>query len=968
MRHFRTALTTFLIILASLLSFTSNAFAQTAGISEGVPAESLLGEQFCFTTRLTNTGPPGYGPYFRIELPPQIQLDSASFFGTSTGVSVTALGVFPPAPNNQITDPRISQPVTGTAGNSLTLVVLPIGAVVEGGPDLDLQLCATISPDAELAVPLPVNITPVYQFGDTATGRNGPIIGTTVIQEVTPVLVSLSKTSDVPEGERPPGEVWPFEYSISADIANGAVISPIRIVDTLPPQFQFDGSLTFTGGGNCTATQLPALDNPGGTLEVECVNVPPGQLGGGDLVVTYGGYITDVLSELSCDTDELTNQAQGFGTYLPPLGAPLDLASNEVATSLTAKNLAIQKSAAPGTVAPTSAVTLTLNSQLTEFDDLSQLVIVETLPDGLNFVAHGNLNINGAGIGITPTVIVNSDSTTTITYDITAVSGVLPAGSSITLSYNAVVALTYGQTGLPILAGDTLPTTTASTYQLASSSTPCSEGSGASVSVAVLQVSKELLNPQPLYRPGDEAVFRLTQTVPAGSTNNVVFKDFLPLPAFDVAALNLNTDIDNAPGSVRRGPGDTAGLTPSSITIDVPQNAITVAWPNVANGSARVLQVDLTATVTGEPFADGLFLTNIFNTTNRTTTGTVITNLDSDELNIAAPSLTITKGVAATSGQGNISPPPSSLPVDGNITGADGNDLISYRITVENIGNALAYEVLVTDPGVPAVFESCTVNGVTDGNGASLAFTGTIDSGITLTAPLGYANPVPADAIYDNTAFVQVDCLVSPLVAPDTSFENTASVSWTALPGASRFPDQTDSATGSIRSTSIQKLFVATSEPSTSDTANPPRAAIGEIVRYRLVLELPEGRISDLNFRDLLPGSLQFVNDGSATVAFVSNSGGVSSSTLGIPNITGNAADLASLPSSALTFAVPAGAIAGAPFGPGTDPRFNLGAVTNSDSDPDAEFVVLELNAVDVECQWQQSRQRVRGLFRRDAT
>lgn len=946
MLRFRPGLIAFLLVLTTLCGFSATSFAQTAQISEGVPAESLLGEQFCFTTRLTNVGPPGYGPYFRIELPPEIALDSAQFFGSTTSVVVSPLGAFPAAPNNQLTDPRVNQPVTGTPGNSLTLVALPIGAVVEGGPDLDLEICATISPGAVLGTPLPVEITPVYQFGNTATGANGPIIGAPVSQDVIPVVVSLSKAENTPEGERPPGQIWPFEYSLAADIADGAIISPIQITDTLPAQFQFNGQLAFSGGGNCTATQLPSLSIPGGTLEIECTNVPPGQLGGDDIVVTYGGYITDVLSELSCATDTLTNLAIGSGTYQPQQGPDQVLNSNDVSTTLTAKHLAIQKTAAPGTVAPNTAVVFTLNAQLTEFDGLSQLVIVDTLPDGLDFVSHGSLVVNGAGIGIVPTVTANADSTTTISYDIAALTGALPAGTSITLSYNAQVAEIFSQTGLPVLAGDSLTSGTTSTYQLASASAPCTEGSSATVSVAPLAVSKELLNPQPLYRPGDEAVFRLTQTVPAGSTNNVVFEDFLPLPAFDVTALDLNTDISNAPGSVRRGPGDTAGLTPTQISIDVPQNAVTIAWPNVVNSSALVLQVDLTATVTGEPFADGLFLTNIFSTSNQTTNGQVITNIDSDDLNIAAPSLTITKGVAATSGQGSITPPPSTLPIDGNINGADGNDIISYRITVENIGNALAYEVLVTDPGVPSVFAQCTISSVTDSNSAALGFSGSLVTGITLDDPLGYNNPVAADAAFDSTAFVTVDCLVSPTVAPDTSFANTASVSWTALPGATRFPDVTDNATGTTRSTSIQKLFVATSEPATSDALNPPRATIGEVVRYRLVLELPEGQVSNLNFRERFPNTLQFLDDGTATVAFISNSGGVSSSTLAIPNINGDAADVASVPSNLITFPVPGSAIVGAPFNPGTDPRFNLGTVTNSDNDPDAEFVVLELNAV----------------------
>ena len=60
----------------------------------------------------------------------------------------------------------------------------------------------------------------------------------------------------------------------------------------------------------------------------------------------------------------------------------------------------------------------------------------------------------------------------------------------------------------------------------------------------------------------------------------------------------------------------------------------------------------------------------------------------------------------------------------------------------------------------------------------------------------------------------------------------------------------------------IAKAIVSTSETSTA--AN-NLLTIGEIVRYRVTLTVPEGQIQNLQIQDLLPTGLTFLNDGTAT-------------------------------------------------------------------------------------------------------
>ena len=67
------------------------------------------------------------------------------------------------------------------------------------------------------------------------------------------------------------------------------------------------------------------------------------------------------------------------------------------------------------------------------------------------------------------------------------------------------------------------------------------------------------------------------------------------------------------------------------------------------------------------------------------------------------------------------------------------------------------------------------------------------------------------------------------------------------------------------------KTIDATSEAHTGVVSGVERVAVGEIVRYRLVTELPEGQSPSLQFVDRLPSGLQFLDDGTATVAFVAS-------------------------------------------------------------------------------------------------
>lgn len=101
-----------------------------------------------------------------------------------------------------------------------------------------------------------------------------------------------------------------------------------------------------------------------------------------------------------------------------------------------------------------------------------------------------------------------------------------------------------------------------------------------------------------------------------------------------------------------------------------------------------------------------------------------------------------------------------------------------------------------------------------------------------------------------------------------------------------------------------------------------------------------------MSFLDQLPAGTTFLNDGTSRIAFVSNGGGFTAPVYaGLPGafVNGNETTISSITPTAV---IPIAQIAGGPFISGTDVRFVLGSVTNGDSDPDNEFVVIEFNAL----------------------
>ncbi len=236
-----------------------------------------------------------------------------------------------------------------------------------------------------------------------------------------------------------------------------------------------------------------------------------------------------------------------------------------------------------------------------------------------------------------------------------------------------------------------------------------------------------------------------------------------------------------------------------------------------------------------------------------------------------------------------------SSSLDSNVSNLDAGDLIRFAIVVENIGTSYrgAFNVQLRDD-LPKGLSYAGNLSIVDGTGTALAYTKPDGSAATATdffSPAGVmltdpgATPasgvdglnggaidaynassgrniavVVFDAVVDTSAYGQLPVNGGSLKNQGI-LEDYANVDEpganTFLPEAANLNDQ---ATVSLRKGEITKSLVSTSEAFTSGS----NVAIGEVVRYRLQVNLPEGELAKFVISDVLPVGISFLNDGSA--------------------------------------------------------------------------------------------------------
>lgn len=801
---------------ASLLTVAFVAFqayGATPSTTNTLPDEVFSGEQVCFAADFSNAGTTGFGPYLRAFIDPDLTLDSVTAFGSS--VTVTTVGTFAASPNNTLADPKSETEVTGTQGDTLVVFSLPAGSVVAGGPALTSEICITANGSADIGVPLSLALQPVYEFGDSATGDNGPIEGTSVSADITPTVVNYAVTNNASESERVPGAGFEVSFNHVIDVADGKTLTSPQIVDNLSSSSAFVASATFNGGNGCAISSEPAADEVNGQVQGSCTNIA-GSASQTDATLNYSVYVGDVLNGATCAVLPITHSSTFDSEF--PAGSSLAQSSQD--SSFTAKHLAIQQSHSKEILVPGDTFTVTNRIQLSDYETANALIVTDVLDDGLRFTSHNSMTI-GVDVVIEPNVVANGDGTTTVVYDVHAVAGNLAAGTEVTIVYTVTVEQTYTSTGDPVLANDNLATNTSAEYGLVAGAASCTDGSTDSVIVENITSSKIIVNPVTEYAPQSNVTFRLSMEIPSGDTSAIVFEDYFPLPIFDVNDLNLAFGTD-----IVLSPTDTANLTPSSITRDVGSNVLRIEWPNLTSTETKIIAVDVTVTVSDEPFADGLELTNLFQGATSSTQNGQAVSLKGSSLTVRAPELSVVF-------EDDI--------VDDIV---DAGDVISYTLTITNDGGAPAYDVTASSPAATGL-DNAVLTEVTIDGSTITAYTGTLAGG-----DFKLDNPLPAGSV----VVIAYTRTVSADVTPRQEIESVTNTVWASNTDATAFP--TEVATTELV---VDGPEITTTIASISPNGDGSNFVVGDTVTYVTSVTLPEGETPDLTLALKLPAGLSYV-------------------------------------------------------------------------------------------------------------
>ncbi len=328
-----------------------------------------------------------------------------------------------------------------------------------------------------------------------------------------------------------------------------------------------------------------------------------------------------------------------------------------------------------------------------------------------------------------------------------------------------------------------------------------------------------------------------------------------------------------------------------------------------------------------------------------------------------------------------IQEPVFSLTKTNNLPAGDAGDVVTYTLRFRNINGAsttnlsTAFDVTLVDhvpakitPVFPATISyapaACGVfaSDTSAGNTLSLLFTSiNVNCEVTVT----YSGTLQSSVIPGEQLVNYADLNFTSLPGTGTPNGSGGNTTGSTTPGASgavtgerNFTGTQPAYPGAVTVTAPNDYTVRSTSPITITQINPikslvsstdtltvdPDLTIGEVARYRLAVLLAEGTSPTFSITDVLPAGMQFLDDNSAKFALVSNGGGITSSTLTCANDPGVAADLGSLPSASVDCDL-TGAISGGPFGDGSDVTFSLGDIANTDTDSDAEYIVVEFNA-----------------------
>ncbi len=631
----------------------------------------------------------------------------------------------------------------------------------------------------------------------------------------------------------------------------------------------------------------------------------------------------------------------------------------------------------PGVVDAGDIIRYAVVLQNTGHGDSYNVSLSDTYPTDM-VVSSGGLNLTlirgdgtvmTAGTDYTATTTASGYSITLIdNYNVAPGTGAINRGQDASNTptadgSNAVVVLFDLQVATTATAKETITNTATLTSYTSTPSGPNFVGSAgitdsAKIEIAPASATKILVGTEinSLNNDNSHAVigefvtYQLVVTVPEGTTSAAKVVDTLGagLGFVDVTSVTLSSGV-----SPTRTPG--TGTTPTNVTIA--GQVLTFDFGDIVNSNANDAVADtitiqyraIVLDVIGNQTATVLKNSMVFSYTYVSPLGVVTPIAQAAQqasVTVIEPTLTIANKTSNVNGS-----------YVSTYTGADAFDTQFYQVIITNGAAATdtdAFDITLADV-FPTQLQSLTV--------VSVASTGTIMVNGSVTAPttgsfaftgntLNLAAATNIDMFKNSTITIIVSGTLDGTVQPGQVLSDPATITWTSLngtpglrtsnaasterDGSGGVNDYTTASTATCNVLSPVPVKSLISQSETHLIAN--EVAIGEVVRYRLAWQIPEGKTSGLTFTDNLPSGMQFINTpGKTNFAFVSASGTLTSSDSGInsatPALTSVATPTAILPAANITA--------------GATPIFAFGDVTNTDNvNGNVEYVIVEFNAV----------------------
>ena len=617
---------------------------------------AFIGTTQTVVLNFENTGPAGdtgYAPYIDVVLPIN-GVDGTGVGNNPINDGVTLLGatflgrllaqtqvVFDAA--GHATHPFAKNPdgsaviVNGSPGDTLLVLTLPFGSFTTEQTPAAVTLTLGVSNLADVGVPLPITATGGFAFGADEfnnPGMDAPIRGATAAAHIDPIVAQLIKTYVGPEQETATGPSYPREWLVQGEFAAGQPFTNVVLTDTMPDGVVITGAHLEDGHGNV----LPGTATIAGAYGHQTVTgIFSGTIIGGavtpTLVIDY--YVTEflstgepVLNQTTGAFRPLENNARLDADWTPIDGRDpqthilIDPVGPE--NVVTAKSVAVQKSVSlvdPANAAilnpdadhngvpdwqPGGTLLYTLDGQVSNYFEMKNLVMKDTLGDGQTFKPGytPQVVISEAGHVIYSGAVVytvlpkDAAGHTYITFDIAQTlrnaginddvldgNGAGLTGNPHGTDYNQATAVVTFETtidhdysgpigtGLDRLVdqGDPINNDVLFGGQVNSTGNYIEDDSHAGVVLPVSAVDKSIYainndtalgssitDPSPRIQAGDLVTYRLTLDMPLTSAHSVKLSDYLPLPVLRALDLDANGMTDGAMS--RAADGSTPGV------------------------------------------------------------------------------------------------------------------------------------------------------------------------------------------------------------------------------------------------------------------------------------------------------------------------------------------------------------------------------------------------------------------------